>query len=359
MSATARWKHRIKIGLLVTLSSILSIELSLRAYHAFEPLFIFHDDSYNRFRGKPHADDWNFKLNSRGFKDIEFGPREAGTLRVVAIGDSFTFGVVPYQYNFLTLLDDELDDDAGEVEILNMGIPAVGPPVYLSLLVDEGMALDPDLVLLSLYVGNDFHESHPRDEKRALYTYSYLASLAMYLTRIRPQFEGVVPHGAGFYLDHIPTLSEGAHLNMARNRGFLFLEGHPQFLRLADEALSYLTQIQALCDQRGVPLLVVIIPDELQVDRSLRRRVQRGWNLAQQQRWRDDQPNTLLAARFAKAGIDSVDLLEPFRAESASGSLYRPRDSHWNIPGNRLAADQLLPRLRRWADEARRDDRPR
>ena len=39
-------------------------ELSFRLYNHYRPTFIFYTDSYNRFRGKPFADDWNFKLNS-------------------------------------------------------------------------------------------------------------------------------------------------------------------------------------------------------------------------------------------------------------------------------------------------------
>lgn len=41
-------------------------EVFLRIYQHVDPVFVFPDRSYNRFRGKPFADDYNFKLNWKG-----------------------------------------------------------------------------------------------------------------------------------------------------------------------------------------------------------------------------------------------------------------------------------------------------
>jgi len=122
---------------LVALFSLLPGELALRIYHHYEPQYIFVDDSYNRFRGKPFADDWNFRLNSFGFKDVEFSRSSDRHYRILGIGDSFAFGVVPYEINYLTLLEGRLQRESGQVEVLNMGIPATGPDDYHSLLLRE------------------------------------------------------------------------------------------------------------------------------------------------------------------------------------------------------------------------------
>ena len=63
-------------------------EITLRVYNHLHPLFIFYTDSYDRFRGKPYADHWNFKLNSRGFKDREFTIKKENAYRILGIGDS-------------------------------------------------------------------------------------------------------------------------------------------------------------------------------------------------------------------------------------------------------------------------------
>ena len=61
----------IQTGIIIIIS-FLMVEITLRISHYFNPTFIFYTNSYNRYRGKPHADDYNFKLNSLGFKDKEF-----------------------------------------------------------------------------------------------------------------------------------------------------------------------------------------------------------------------------------------------------------------------------------------------
>ena len=97
-------------------------ELALRAYNAIDPLPVFYDSSYNRFRGKPFSPDYDFHLNSHGFKDVEFSTQKAeGTFRILGIGNSFAFGVVPYNYNYLTLLKKSLNQDGKKIEVINMG----------------------------------------------------------------------------------------------------------------------------------------------------------------------------------------------------------------------------------------------
>jgi len=167
----------IQISLIILITFILA-EVSLRVYNYFNPTFIFYSNSYNRYRGKPYANDYSdFKLNSRGFKDKEFAEKKKDLYRIIGIGDSFTFGVVPYKYNYLTLLESQLKQDKINVEILNMGIPSIGPIEYLSLFVREGLDLKPDMLLLTFYIGNDFTDCSKRKD---IYEYSYVASLIKY-----------------------------------------------------------------------------------------------------------------------------------------------------------------------------------
>jgi hypothetical protein len=164
----------LQLGAIVVVSYALS-EVVLRVYDYFNPLFIFYDQSYDRFRPRPFSTYWGFKLNSGGFNDLEFHEKPPGAYRILGLGDSFAFGAVPYRYNYLTLLGQELKQQNPAMEVVNLGIPGIGPREYLALLVREGLALKPDAVLLSFFVGNDFEES--TREKRPLYAYSHVASL--------------------------------------------------------------------------------------------------------------------------------------------------------------------------------------
>ena len=140
----------VRDSLIIFLITFALLEGSLRLYHYISPVFIFPDNSDNRFRGKPFDSDYGFTLNSGGFKDVEFQQQKSSnTTRIVGIGDSFVFSVVPYQYNFLTLLEDKLNTASHRhFEVLNMGIPRTGPREYHSVFVKEALQLKPDVALI-------------------------------------------------------------------------------------------------------------------------------------------------------------------------------------------------------------------
>ena len=306
--------------------------------------------SYNRFRGKPFAPDWNFHLNSKGFKDVEFSTRKAAdTIRILGIGDSFAFGIVPYEYNYLTLVEQYLKQSGHNIELINMGIPSIGPREYLSLLVNEGFALDPDRVLLSFFIGNDFEESR----KRKLISYSYVASLITYVLDRWTKFEGQsFFSGNRTYTyddDNRPNFTDGAYLELELKRSSIFWRDNRAFegdcgalvqFCLAT-ALSYISEIKRLCDSRNIDLTIVLIPDELQVSKPLQTRVIAASGLAPTS-FDFTLPNKLLHARFEELKIDYIDLLTEFSNHSINDRLYRPNDSHWNIAGNELAARLIL-----------------
>jgi hypothetical protein len=156
-------------------------ECTYRVYQHVHPTFLFAARSYNRFRGQPGAPEYDFQLNSRGFKDVEFPPTKASdATRLLALGDSFAFGVVPYASTYLTLLEQHLTRDGRRMEVLNMGIPGIGPPGYLALLMHEGLALQPDIVLVSFFIGNDFTDTRAA-RRPTLATYSHVLALLHYV----------------------------------------------------------------------------------------------------------------------------------------------------------------------------------
>ena len=166
---------------IIMLITLILSEITLRIYNKMNPSFVFYDSSYNRFRGKPNAPDYDFKLNSQGFKDVEFTvEKPAQNYRILGIGDSFAFGVVPYQDNYFTLLEQQFQRSGKTTEVINMGIPGMGPRDYLSILANEGLKLKPDHVVVTFYVGNDFLDNTLSAQLRTgkkLYTIALIESL--------------------------------------------------------------------------------------------------------------------------------------------------------------------------------------
>jgi hypothetical protein len=102
--------------------------------------------------------------------------------------------------------------------------------------------------------------------------------------------------------------------------------------------------------------MVVLIPDETQVDPSLQREVARAWG---RESIDFKRPTRVVAAALAAAGLPAIDLLPAFEAADVSARLYKPRDTHWNIAGNRVAARAMLPALQAWRERRQLDGSPR
>ncbi len=302
------------------------------------PSVIFYDQSYNRYRGRPGAPDYDFRLNSSGFKDVEFAPKKAsGTYRILGIGDSFAFGVVPYEHNYLTLTERRLNEAGLSGEILNMGIPGIGPQDYLALLANEGLQLEPDMVVVSFFVGNDFSET--MRWRTRLHELSAVLALIKYVIDTRTKFDGQVFHRQASYDDDAAFFKDSTYLEVEKERSWVFLKPPPHSEAFSD-AVDYLSRIHALCKQRAISLLVLLIPDELQVNSQLQSRV-----ISALGRTAADfdfvRPNRFLVEQLRAKGIESLDLLPAFAERSIDTPLYKPNDSHWNISGNKLAADLL------------------
>ncbi|HSE94892.1 MAG TPA: hypothetical protein VLD61_03325, partial [Methylomirabilota bacterium] len=57
----------------------------------------------------PHRRWFNYWANALGFNDEEFTvPKPGGRFRILAVGDSFTHGLVPYPESVMTLVEDAL-----------------------------------------------------------------------------------------------------------------------------------------------------------------------------------------------------------------------------------------------------------
>jgi hypothetical protein len=328
-----------------TVATLLLLEMALRITNAISPSFIFYADSFGRYRGRPGAPHHGTVLNSRGFNDVERALSRPAhvTTRIVALGDSFAFGVVPYADNYLTLVERALSADA-PAEVINMGVSATEPRDYRAILVDEGLAYRPDLVLVGVYLGNDLEPRRPRWYERSYVT--TLVNFAWNLGRARQTV--VLDDGADApYDDGAASLDEGSFRRIQMNRATLYTSPDAELSADVERAVRDIADIRDIARGAGADCLVVLIPDETQVDGALQAEVARAWDrpLASIDFAR---PTRMVAAALARAGVETLDLLPAFRAAATETRLYKPRDTHWNLAGNRLAASEIVPVLREW-----------
>ena len=97
------------------------------------------------------------EINAQGLRSPAVAvPKQAGTLRVLVLGDSVTFGAgVREDETFSRQLETLLRGDlACPVEVVNAGVSGYGSVEEADLLEHEGLALEPDVVLV-FHVEND------------------------------------------------------------------------------------------------------------------------------------------------------------------------------------------------------------
>ncbi|MDD5555788.1 MAG: hypothetical protein PHN82_00910 [bacterium] len=372
----------------VFLSSLILISLIEFALRLRQPFLfghtIFVKDPEIGFRLRPGLPG----TNSEGFRDIErTAARPPGGYRIVALGDSFAFGLVPYEHNFLAILERRLGDRLRrDVEVINMGIPAYGPKEELVLLEKRGLRYGPDHVLVNFFAGNDFTDSYfARDTYRdrillngvhfnvrrlphgALmlrhwYLCHYIKVGWVTLSRRGEGVEGggdgtgagggggerdgpaanrrpPAPDDGG--VDPETFLSESEFDEILRITSELFMRANESRQSdMFEQASSFLLGMKALAEEGGAGFSVVLIPDQICVDPAVQRKVFRLTGL-QDSDFDFEWPSRRFREFSARHGVPVIDLHPLFREMCRRERLYIRRDTHWNEAGNRLAGEAI------------------
>lgn len=149
--------------------TILLIEVVLRLFFSMyvTPIYMLDEDC--QFRPKPGTshywqqippnwrDNVEIRVNSQGFRGPE---REfaADELRVLVYGDSFVMAEFSdFEATYCVQLEQQLATALGrKVHVVNAGSAGGGPDQYLPRMKREMPLVDPDLVVVAIYAGNDF-----------------------------------------------------------------------------------------------------------------------------------------------------------------------------------------------------------
>ncbi|MEZ5293487.1 MAG: hypothetical protein R2745_20560 [Vicinamibacterales bacterium] len=347
VAAAVRRPRPVATAALLAVVTFGSVEIALRLFNAVRPSFVFYADGYNRFRGQPGGRHFDDVFNQRGFNDVERSVARppAVTRRIVALGDSFAVGVVPRSGNYLRLVEQALGPP-GTVEVVNLGVAGTEPRDYLAVLVDEGLAYRPDVVLVTFFVGNDFETRAPRLIER-----SYVLTLGRALWRLGTarSLAGAAGDGPAAYVDDAPSMPRDRFLEISVERAWIYQRDSRRLPAAVTRAADLLATMRDLARSADAEFLVAIAPDEVQVDAGLRAAVAAALRVGVET-LDVGQPDRLLAAALAERGIATADLLPAFQSAAGGERLYKPRDTHWNLAGNRLAAAALARALDAAAD---------
>lgn len=258
--------------------------------------------------------------NSRGWRDAEAPfAKPPGVRRIVALGDSFTFGMsVDYGERFTEVLERIFP----RTEVVNLGVNAYGTDQELRMLELEGLRYQPDVVVLTAFLGNDLEDI--RHERRFSFP--------------RPHYE---MEGGGLRLVR-PELTWDVRVRTASYAGEIGL-------RLVDRFLPRDRPAASWRDADSVPLFLALVR---RIDEVCREHGARLLVLVAGKAPRPEDRDRVLAG-LARAGIPLLDVAELFARHPGPESRLFAEDGHWNGEGHRAVAEAAARELatRGWPEE--------
>ena len=319
-------------------------------------------NNLRRFRFKPNTEFFDTRLNSRGYVDDEPFVASSRDFVVAVLADSFGTGpVVPYSRNFATVAERTLQEALASrferVAVHNFGVAWIGVPEYYYLLLTEALPTKPSTVVLCIFVGNDFDRFivSPRkasgryliENWRVVQMATRLHRLARQRSEGNPELLGALvrlPRGTPAFLDDTrlepPTFSPSEFMRIERERLVICRRGDPG---VEGRYAGMFTSLEQFNRVLGRKLLVVLIPDEFQVNDALWAELTSGATRPV------DLERTLPQHRLVDfctaAGIAVLDLLPPLREAQLRDRVYHLRDTHWNARGHRLAGLAIAKRI--------------
>ena len=308
------------------------------------------------WRGKPNVRGWfavNDKLpitwiehNSKGFRSREF-PKKKTNKRLIVLGDSFGWG---FGVNDEDMMVNKLQNLLGkDWDVINLSVVGYSTDQELIHLEREGLRYKPDIVLLLFFMGNDFRhntvdfiynrykpffkiENKRLIAKNRFTNLSFFKAMDVYLKERLHLY---------LFIKQIITGDEGKNVvgNRIKTQGSIHDEFAPVELPLT---LGIIKRMNEVLKERGIPLLVFIIPGQEQVYAWLEPIFPKrfpGFDPS-----RVDEGNKALAKALSYSHICFIDLLPMLTAASklnVKKNLYNFTDMHWTIEGNKVAA-QLI-----------------
>lgn len=319
-----------------------------------------------------HPVDGMVDLAALNYNDTGMPARKAaGELRILDFGDSFCHAIVKYPHSYHGVAAGILSrlDPARPVRLANFGEPSASFHQYLKSAVHWSGLVEADAIVVNVFLGNDITDVALGDVPDDTAINRVFGDNFVEVGTGRKRL-AAVPHTFGLrLLDHAY-----AYLVMAREGGYVLRDipepytfalgplGDDTYFRtmrrhaVAGDPAQCATLArgwQGLADlarglsrlgrERGVKVAIMLSPSEVVARDGL-------WPETASRTGADpggfdrELPGCMARAVLARSApeVPVLDLNPVFRCAAARGDTdYYPRETHWNVDGNRLAGEAL------------------
>lgn len=317
-------------------------------------------------------------INSHGYRGKEFNEKKpAGMIRIMAIGDSFTFGVGSTDdETFAALIEKGIIDKGVRVEVINAGVGHASTVRHWDNLQKIHLQYKPDMVVLFFDMTDlsddwrwDRHAVWSEDgtiekfdldfyygKRKTWLTLVHKSALCKYLQNkvVRPfkklqmlgvkrywiakregkRAKAVIINSLGEFSDDVVMEYDGLAMMRGRERKSL-IDKH--WLRTT----KYLTMIRDLLAEQDIPFAIVMYPHGLYVGEDQWNEGRKAWGFEQNKKYADYYPFELMKDFTGREGILFINTLPGFLSAPKEQYFYN-WDGHMTPAGNKIVAQQIL-----------------
>jgi len=357
------------------LTPFLSIFLTLVAVELFLTIFypipfsiegniFFIPDPYTGYRLKPNSLSYFHNnipaiVNSKGHRDNEITFEKGDDVfRILVLGDSFTMGYnILQEKSYPQILEDLLNRQSKiKYEVVNTGVGGWAPFQYAQYYLYYGKQLNPDLILIGFFVGNDSYNQYTevsqtmtavngrlflREKaeskfiKLKVFFYEKLHLARLILNK------GIIAtsdNKKSFARNDCEDFTK-AYIYNQRRRVNCYSGRRRQLYNRAKNSIYQISRIKKAADYSSIPLVIALISGEMQVNPALQKVVV-GDNM--RSRYDFKMPQSMLVEMFRDIGVSTIDLLPAFIKDPRC--LYM-NDAHWAPEGHKLAASIIYDEI--------------
>ncbi|HZF12711.1 MAG TPA: hypothetical protein VFE33_28315 [Thermoanaerobaculia bacterium] len=302
--------------------------------------------------------------------------KPAGEFRLLSFGDSFAYSIMTPPFSYAGQIGSRLTRALGRpVRVVNFGEAATTVRDYTAAHAFWARRIEHDAALFNVYLGNDVLDvaygytppawtpNHlyltreyalaggrkksavPRKFPLRILDYAY----ALYLTRFQMTQPPSAAADGRFNRAARHNLSPAAFLDVNRRQLANFDPAQRESLAPGYRAIAEFFHYVSSVRRRGTRTLVVLSPNQVQVDRSLRERLAAAYHLDFSLYDFTLPARTITTLRdTVDPAIELLDLTPYFVCAAERGEhLYYLTNTHWGPEGNALAGRLIAAHIER------------